>query len=119
MAVAFGFFLVGGVLALIMRIQLAVSGNTFLGPDGFNRLFTMHGATMMYLFTVPFLEGLALYMLPLMIGSRAVAYPPLSSFGFWTVFFGGVMFYTSFLVGDVHDAGRFASTALTRQQYHR
>lgn len=117
MALAFGFFLVGGVLALIMRIQLAVSGNTFLGPDGFNRLFTMHGATMMYLFTVPFLEGLALYMLPLMIGSRDVAYPRLSSFGFWTFFFGGAMFYTSFLVGDVPDAGWFAYTPLSRQEY--
>ena len=117
MAVAFSFFVIGGVLALLMRIQLAVSGNTFLGPDGFNRLFTMHGATMMYLFTVPFLEGIAMYMLPLMIGSRDVAYPRLSSFGFWTYAFGAAMFYASFFVGEVPDAGWFAYTPLSRQEF--
>jgi hypothetical protein len=83
MVTAFIFFLIGGVLALLMRIQLAVSDNTFLGPETYNQLFTMHGSTMMFLFAVPFLEGLALYMLPLMIGSRDVAFPRLTAFGYW------------------------------------
>src|SRR5690606_709552 len=67
MVTAFVFFLAGGVMALLMRIQLAVSENTFLGPELYNQLFTMHGSTMMFLFAVPFLEGIALYILPSMI----------------------------------------------------
>jgi len=111
------FFLIGGVLALLMRIQLAVSENTFLGPAAYNQLFTMHGSTMMYLFSVPFLEGLALYVLPLMIGSRDVAYPRLTAFGYWTYLFGGILFYTSFLVGEVPDAGWFSYTPLSTSKF--
>src|SRR5690606_32579887 len=66
---AFLFFLLGGLQAMLMRVQLTVSDNTFIGPDVYNQLFTMHGSTMMYLFSVPLLEGLALYILPLMLGS--------------------------------------------------
>lgn len=117
MVTAIIFFLIGGVLALLMRIQLAVSDNTFLGPELYNQLFTMHGSTMMYLFSVPFLEGLALYFLPLMIGSRDVAYPRLTAFGYWTYLFGGIVFYISFLVGEVPDAGWFAYTPLSGAKY--
>lgn len=115
--VAFAFFLLGGILALLMRIQLAVSENPWMAPETFNALFTMHGSTMMYLFTVPFLEGVALYMLPLLIGSRDVAFPRLTSFGFWTYLFGGLVFYASFFVGEVPDAGWFAYTPLSRQEF--
>ncbi len=115
--VAFTFFLLGGILALLMRIQLAVSENPWMAPGTFNALFTMHGATMMYLFTVPLLEGLALYFIPMMIGSRDVAFPRLSSFGFWTYLFGGLVFYASFFVGEVPDAGWFAYTPLSRQEF--
>jgi len=117
MVTAFVFFLIGGVLALLMRIQLAVSENTFLGPELYNQLFTMHGSTMMYLFSVPFLEGLALYVLPLMIGSRDVAYPRLTAFGYWTYLFGGIVFYFSFLIGTIPDAGWFAYTPLSGIKY--
>jgi len=117
MVTAFTFFLIGGVMALLMRIQLAVSENSFLGPEWYNRLFTMHGSTMMYLFSVPFLEGLALYVLPLLIGSRDVAYPRLTAFGYWTYLFGGLLFYASFLFGKVPDAGWFAYTPLSSSDY--
>jgi heme/copper-type cytochrome/quinol oxidase subunit 1 len=73
----------------------------------------MHGSTMMYLFAVPFLEGLALYLLPLMIGSRDVAFPRLTAFGYWTYLFGGLVFYASFVFGQVPDAGWFAYTPLS------
>jgi cytochrome c oxidase subunit I+III len=117
MLTAFLFFLIGGALALLMRIQLSVSDNTFLGPQVYNNLFTMHGSTMMYLFAVPFLEGLALYLLPLMIGSRDVAYPRLTSFGWWTYLFGGIIFYSSFIFGTVPDAGWFSYTPLSGSRY--
>jgi cytochrome c oxidase subunit I+III len=111
------FFLLGGVLALLLRLQLAVSDNDFLSPEVYNALFTMHGATMMFIFAVPFIEGLALYLIPLMIGSRDVAFPRLTSFGYWTYFFGAVMFYASFLVGSVPDAGWFAYTPLSSSRF--
>jgi cytochrome c oxidase subunit I+III len=100
-----------------MRIQLLVPHNTFMDPDTFNQMFTMHGSTMMYLFAVPFLEGLALYMLPQMIGSRDVAYPRLTALGYWCYLFGGIVFYSSFLVGEVPDAGWFAYTPLSGRAY--
>ncbi len=117
MFTAFVFFLVGGVLALLMRVQLTVAENDFLGPQVYNQLFTMHGSTMMYLFAVPFVEGLAMYLLPLMIGSRDLAFPRLASFGYWTYLFGGIIFYASFVVGAVPDVGWFAYTPLSGEKY--
>ncbi|MEX1099151.1 MAG: cbb3-type cytochrome c oxidase subunit I, partial [Bacteriovoracaceae bacterium] len=111
------FFLIGGALALLLRIQLAVSGNTFLGPDAYNELFTMHGSTMMYLFAAPFLEGLAVYFMPLMIGSRDLAFPRLSAFSYWAYLFGGLIFYASFFFGEVPDAGWFSYTPLSGPKY--
>ena len=67
---AFIFFLLGGILAILMRIQLARPENTFLGPDIYNQIFTMHGTTMMFLFAIPVMEAFALYLVPLMVGTR-------------------------------------------------
>jgi cytochrome c oxidase subunit I+III len=117
MLAAFIFFLVGGVLGLLIRIQLTVSDNTFMGPQVYNQVFTMHGSTMMYLFAVPFLEGLAVYMLPILIGSRDLAFPRLTAFGWWTYLFGGIVFYSSFVFGTVPDAGWFSYTPLSAAQY--
>ncbi len=117
MVTAFAFFLISGALTILMRIQLIVPNNEFMSPQTFNQLFTMHGSTMMYLFAVPFLEGLALYMLPQMIGSRDVAYPRLTALGYWCYLFGGMVFYASFLVGEVPDAGWFAYTPLSGRDY--
>jgi cytochrome c oxidase subunit I+III len=114
---ALAFFFIGGFMALLMRIQLAVSENPWMDPDTFNQLFTMHGATMMYLFTVPLLEGLALYLVPLMIGARDVAFPRLTAFSYWTYLFGGIILYASFLTGEVPDAGWFAYTPLSRAEF--
>jgi cytochrome c oxidase subunit I+III len=117
MVTAAVFFAIGGLMALAMRIQLAVSDNDFLDPQLFNELFTMHGSTMMYLFAVPFLEGLALYFLPLLIGSRDVAFPRLTAFSYWTYLFGGLIFYSAFIVGTVPDAGWFAYTPLSGPRF--
>jgi cytochrome c oxidase subunit I+III len=117
MVTAFLFFLVGGILALLMRTQLAVPENDFLNPELYNQLFTMHGSTMMFLFVVPFIEGLAIYFLPAMIGSRDVAYPRLTAFGYWIYLFGGLLFYASFFVGNVPDTGWFAYTPLSGKEF--
>lgn len=117
MVTAFVFFLIGGVLALLMRIQLTVAENDFLGPQTYNELFTMHGSTMMFLFAVPFLEGLALYLLPMMIGARDVAFPRLTAYGYWVYLFGGILFYVSFLVGAVPDIGWFGYTPLSTSRF--
>jgi cytochrome c oxidase subunit I+III len=117
MVTAFVFFLLGGILALMMRVQLAVSENTWMGPQVYNELFTMHGSTMMFLFAVPFLEGLALYLLPMMIGARDVAFPRLTAYGYWVYLFGGMIFYASFLFGAVPDVGWFGYTPLSTARF--
>ena len=110
---SFSFFLVSGVFALLMRIQLARAENDFLGPEVYNRLFTMHGTVMMYLFAVPFQEGLAALLLPWMLGARDLAYPRLTAFSYWVFFFSGLIFFSGFLFDAVADIGWFAYTPLS------
>ena len=82
------FFLIGGLEATMMRWQLAVPGSTLLSPSDFNRLFTMHGTTMVFLVGMPILLGSANYFVPLQIGARDLAFPRLNAFGFWLFLFG-------------------------------
>ena len=117
MVTALVFFGLGGLLALLLRVQLAVPENDFMGPQTYNELFTLHGSTMMFLFAVPFLEGLALYILPLLIGSRDVAFPRLTAFSYWTYLFGGIVFYASLLTGSPPDTGWFAYVPLSGPIY--
>jgi cytochrome c oxidase subunit 1 len=91
----FLFFMLGGVEALLMRLQLSGSDNTILGPRIYNELVTMHGSTMIFLFVVPVLAGFANYMVPLMIGARDMAFPRLNALSFWLFIFGGLAFYMS------------------------
>ncbi|OFZ53314.1 MAG: hypothetical protein A2428_10215 [Bdellovibrionales bacterium RIFOXYC1_FULL_54_43] len=117
MVTALIFFSIAVAMALLIRAQLAFPRNDLLGPDAYNGVFTMHGSTMLYLFAVPFIEGLGLYLIPLMIGARDVAFPRLSSFGYWLYLFGGVTMYASFLFGQVPDAGWTAYTPLSGPKY--
>jgi len=117
MLTALAFFLAGGVQALLMRIQLMVPENEFLSPQTYNEMFTMHGATMMFLFAVPFLEGLALYLVPLMIGARDVAFPRLTAYGYWVYLCGGCIFYISYFFGAVPDVGWFGYTPLSTAKF--
>jgi cytochrome c oxidase subunit 1 len=91
----FIFFIVGGVEALIMRLQLAVPDGTLVTPETYNGLVSMHGTTMIFLFIVPVLAGFGNYLVPLMIGARDMAFPRLNALSFWLLAFGGVAFYTS------------------------
>ena len=117
LATGFIFFLAAGVLALLMRVQLIRPENNFLAPDVFNELFTMHGSTMMFLFAVPMLEGFAILLLPFVLGNREMPFPRLGVFTFFIFLFGGILFYSSFLFGDVPDAGWFAYVPLSGPQF--
>src|SRR3712207_4027800 len=97
MVTAFVFFLVGGVEALLMRIQLGAPNNTFLDPQTYNQLLTMHGTTMIFLFVVPMMAGFANYFVPLQIGARDMAFPRLNALSYWLFLFGGLVFYASLL----------------------
>jgi cytochrome c oxidase subunit I len=95
MVLTFGFFILGGVEALLMRLQLAQADNTLLDPQTYNQLFTMHGATMIFLFVVPMMAGFGNYLVPLMIGARDMAFPKLNALSFWLLAAGGLIFYGS------------------------
>lgn len=97
-ATAFMFFLLGGQFALAMRLQLARPDHGLIGPDLYDQLFTMRGTTMMFLFGVPIMEAMALYMVPPMIGTSEIAFPRLAAFHYGIFLFGGLMLYAGFLL---------------------
>jgi len=94
------FLVIGGIEATIMRIQLAVPHAHFVSPQTFNRMFTMHGTTMIFFVAMPILFGFANYLVPLMIGARDMAFPRLNAWSFWMSAFGGLLLYFSFVGGD-------------------
>ena len=112
----FVFFLIAGVQALLMRAQLATPENNLLDPETFNRLFTMHGTTMIFLFNTPILAGFGNYFVPLMIGTRDMAFPKLNALSYWIYLLSGIFLYGSFLVGQVPDTGWFAYVPLSSQE---
>ena len=114
---AFVFFGLGGVLALLMRTQLIRPENHFLSPEMYNQIFTIHGTTMMFLFAVPVMEGIGIYLIPLMIGTRNFALPRLNALGYWMFLFGGIFLFTSFFVGAGPDVGWFSYVPLAGPEY--
>jgi cytochrome c oxidase subunit 1 len=125
-ASAIFFFAIAGLFASLMRIQLAFPNNKFLAPDVFNRLFTVHGTTMVFLVGMPFFAGLANYLVPLMIGARDMAFPRLNAFGYWMFLFGGILLYSSYITapglaghGSAPDVGWFAYAPLTERAFSR
>jgi len=114
---AFAFFLIGGVLAALMRLQLSRADNTFLGPDLYNQIFSTHGTTMMFLFAVPVMQGLGIYFVPLMVGARGIAFPRLVAFSYWMFLFGGIFLYVSFLLNAGPDVGWFSYPPLAGALY--
>ena len=99
-ATAFGFFLVGGLLALLMRTELATPGIEFLDEDVYNQLFTIHGSTMFFLFAAPAAIGIGLYMVPLQIGARGLMWSRTALLGFWLFALGGLVMYSGFLLSS-------------------
>ncbi|GAB4210101.1 MAG: cytochrome c oxidase subunit I [Roseiflexaceae bacterium] len=111
------FFVIGGIEALLIRAQLAVPNNNFVSPDVYNQLFTMHGTTMVFLAIMPLNVGLGNYIVPLMVGARDMAFPRLNALSIWLFIFGGLMLYSSFMLGGAPAMGWFAYAPLTMRQY--
>jgi heme/copper-type cytochrome/quinol oxidase subunit 1 len=113
---AFGFMLFAGVLALIMRTQLAVPENDLVSANTYNELYTLHGSIMMFLFAVPIFEALSIILLPEMLGARDMPFPRLSAYGFWCFLIGGTFVASSLFFGIAPTAGWFMYPPLTTQE---
>ncbi len=102
----FFFFLVGGVFALVLRLQLEHTNNTLISSEAYDRIMTMHGTTMIFLFVVPVMAGFGNYLVPLQIGARDMAFPRLNALSYWLLLFGGIVMYSGFVWGGgAADAG--------------
>jgi len=115
---AFIFLLMGGVEALIMRLQLARPEQTLLTPEHYSQLFTMHGVTMIFLYSLPVLSGFSNYLWPLMLGSRDMAFPRLNALSYWVFLFAGIFLYASFPLGEAPNAGWFNYVPFSGLEYN-
>ncbi len=111
------FMILGGILALIMRLQLAAPENRLVDHDLYNQLFTMHGSVMMFLFAVPVVEAIAILLLPAMQGARDLPFPRLSAYAFWAYFVGGLVFFTTIFFDLAPDGGWFMYPPLTSYEF--
>jgi cytochrome c oxidase subunit I+III len=116
-ATAFLFLVLAGVLALLMRAQLALPDGTVMGPGTYHQVFTMHGTVMMFLFAVPVVEAIAVYLLPNMLGARDLPFPRLSAYAYWAYAFGGIAFFCTLFFGVAPDGGWFMYPPLTSQAH--
>jgi len=114
---AFIFLALGGILAVLMRLQLARPESRVLGPDFYNQIFTMHGSNMMFLFAVPVMEAMGVYLVPLMVGTRNIAFPRLNAFSYWMYLAGGITLWLSFALNMGPDVGWFAYVPLSGPEY--
>src|SRR4051812_10799374 len=117
MVTAFFFLCLAGLAAMLMRLQLARPDSRLVGPDLYNQLFTMHGTTMMFLFAVPVMEAFAVYLVPLMVGTRNIAFPRLNAFSYWVYLSGGIFLWVSFMLNIGPDAGWFAYVPLSGPEF--
>ncbi|MDI5934124.1 cytochrome c oxidase subunit I [Halomonas kalidii] len=117
MATGLVFFLLGGVLAMLARTQLALPDQAFMAPEIYHQVITMHGTVMMFLFAIPMLEGLAIYLIPKMIGTRDLVCPRLTAFGYWCYLFGGIILFTSLLLEMAPASGWFMYTPLSSGEH--
>jgi cytochrome c oxidase subunit 1/cytochrome c oxidase subunit I+III len=114
---AFFFLIIGGLEALLMRVQLAQPDLKVLSPDAYNQLFSMHGTTMMFLYALPMLSGFSNYLWPLMLGSRDMAFPRLNALSYWVFLLAGIFLYVSFPMGQAPNGGWFAYVPNTSLEY--
>jgi len=114
---AMTFMVLGGVLAGLMRAQLARPESGLISADRYNQIFTMHGTTMMFLFAVPVMEAIAIYIIPLMVGTRNIAFPRLNAFSYWTYLFGALLLWVGFILNVGPDAGWFSYVPLSGPEY--
>ena len=106
-----------GLLAVAMRMQLSRPENDLIGAARYNEIFTMHGTTMMFLFAVPVMQGMQIYLTPLMVGTRALAFPRLTAFSYWMYLAGGSLLWVAFILNIGPDVGWFAYPPLSGPEY--
>jgi cytochrome c oxidase subunit 1/cytochrome c oxidase subunit I+III len=111
------FFIIGFLEALLIRIQLMRPENSFISPDTYNQIFSMHGTTMVFLVLTPMLFGFAMYFIPLMIGANEMAFPRLNAFSFWVFLFGGLLLYFSVFAGGAPNVGWFSYAPLSEKNF--
>jgi len=111
------FFVLAGILGLLIRTQLAVPDNAFLSAGTYNQVFTMHGTVMMFLFAIPVVEAIAVYLLPNMLGARDLPFPRLSAYAYWAYAIGGLAFFCTLFAGLAPDGGWFMYPPLTGTKY--
>ncbi|MBW8816179.1 MAG: cytochrome c oxidase subunit I [Caulobacterales bacterium] len=113
----FVFFVLAGILAVLMRLQLATPQSGLISADRYNQIFSMHGTTMMFLFAVPIMEAMGVYLVPLMCGTRNIAYPRLNAYSYWVYLFGGVMIWVAFLLNVGPETGWFSYVPLAGPEF--
>lgn len=118
MVTALAFLLIGGLEALVMRLQLAQPNAQLLGPTAYNQLFTMHGITMIFLYAAPILSGFSNYLWPLLLGSRDMAFPRLNALSYWIYLAAGLFLYAGFVVGQGPDDGWFNYVPYSNRTYN-
>ncbi|HYE28060.1 MAG TPA: cytochrome c oxidase subunit I [Allosphingosinicella sp.] len=114
---AFVFQALGGLMALLIRAQLATPESGLIDPDRYNQIFTMHGTTMMFLFAVPVMEAMAVFLIPLMLGTRNIAFPRLNAFSYWVYLAGGILLWVAFVLDVGPDAGWFSYVPLAGPEF--
>ena len=112
---AFVFFLIGGLEALVIRVQLARPDSSVINAEVYNQFFTMHGLTMIFLVIMPMGVAIMNFLIPLMIGARDVAFPRLNAFSYWVFLLGGIFLYSSFFLGGAPDGGWFGYAPLSTE----
>jgi cytochrome c oxidase subunit I+III len=118
MVTSFIFFLLGGVLAALIRLQLSRPENNAIGPDLYNQIFTVHGSTMIFLFAVPMMfQGFGVYLVPLICGTRNIAFPRLNAFSYYIYLFGGLLLWIGLLTRTGADAGWFSYVPLSGPEF--
>ena len=113
MITSFVFFAIGGVLGMLTRVQLATPNSTFMDAGTYNQVFTMHGSMMLFLFAIPMVESVAVYLTPKILGTRDFAFPRLTAYGYWCYLFGATILTVSLLAGVAPDSGWFMYTPLS------
>jgi cytochrome c oxidase subunit 1 len=111
------FFVLGGILAMLMRLQLARPDSGLISPDRYNQIFSLHGTTMMFLFAVPIMEAMGVFLVPLMVGARTISFPRLNAFSYWIYLAGGVMIYIAFLLNIGPETGWFSYVPLAGPEF--
>jgi cytochrome c oxidase subunit I len=111
------FLALAGALAVLMRLQLSGPNKEIIGAQRYNEIFTMHGTTMMFLFAVPVMQGMQIYLTPLMVGTRAMAFPRLTAFSYWMYLAGGLLLWIGFVLNIGPDVGWFSYPPLSGPQY--